>query len=369
LHGAAFFWNSRLPLLPWWLNQLELDIRNAKQPTGNFTGLSRSKSLKPLIDGKYRMGYLESLLERSSTLKRAESTNKNTTSLLRGSSTRSVRPRNGETPLNRAATLTRKLTANGNRSGNNASSNSPVFSAGTNKNDNPFDDPIWSQHDITFDRSSPMLARQDSFADSSRNRTLASDGRRTADFDTSSADFLMSGKQTPRSSYMHNEKHLSNDKLGERARLNAYFDEDLNAMEEGNNEKKKKKKNKDADKGAQLEPKVYFANERTFIQWLHFSALLLSVALTLMNFGDGINKIVGGVFFGIAFIFAVYGFCFNRWRAHRINTKPHLRYDDTYGPVFLCIILIGALSVRHVVMKFVLDNTKQSLSYFSSTLV
>jgi SPX domain protein involved in polyphosphate accumulation/uncharacterized membrane protein YidH (DUF202 family) len=355
LQGAAFFWNPRLPLLPWWLSQLELDIRNAKQPTGNFVGLSRSKSLKPLIDGKYHLGYLESQLERSSTLKRAESTNKKTT-LSRGPSTRSVKGRrNGETPLNRAATLTRKLTASGRHpssSLNNASSSSPVFPTGANKSGNPFDDPIWSQHDITFDSNSPMLSRRDSYTDISRNRTLVSDGRRATDlFDTSSTEFLMSGKQTPRSSYAQNEKHLSNDKLGEKARLNAYFDEDLTVMEEGDNEKKKKKKkDKEANKGPSIEPKIFFANERTFIHWLHFSALILSVALTLMNFGDGVNKIVGGVFFGISMIFAVYAIVFYRWRAYRIATKPHLRYDDIYGPVFLCILLIGALTVRIHVM-------------------
>ncbi|ORZ09885.1 VTC domain-domain-containing protein, partial [Absidia repens] len=55
LQGAAHFWSPQLPLLPWWLGDLQqLDIRNAKQVTGNFTGLSRSKSLKPLIDGRYR---------------------------------------------------------------------------------------------------------------------------------------------------------------------------------------------------------------------------------------------------------------------------------------------------------------------------
>ncbi|KAI9313771.1 VTC domain-containing protein, partial [Dichotomocladium elegans] len=55
LHGASHFWQSRLPLLPWWLSEMSVDIRNAKQPGhSDFSGLSRSKSLKPLIDGKYR---------------------------------------------------------------------------------------------------------------------------------------------------------------------------------------------------------------------------------------------------------------------------------------------------------------------------
>jgi uncharacterized membrane protein YidH (DUF202 family) len=112
--------------------------------------------------------------------------------------------------------------------------------------------------------------------------------------------------------------------------------------EERGETKKDKKKKKN---GAMVEPKVFFANERTFITWLQFAAMILSLALTLLNFGDSINRITGGVFFGITLIFALYAFGFSRWRAHRIQNKPHLRFDDVFGPVFLCIILIGALVV------------------------
>lgn len=364
LQGAAFFWNPRLPLLPWWLNQLELDIRNAKQPTGNFTGLSRSKSLKPLIDGKYRMGYLESQLERSSTLKRAESTNKKP--LLRNASTRSVKmPRSSENgTLSRNPTLTRPNVITPPIRTASVGNNSPASQAGTKGSGNPFDDPIWSQHDITYDSPvwSPGGNSRSSLTGSgsmSRQRTMTPDGRRNTDFlDSASTEFLMGGKHTPRSSYVHNDR--SPDKLGEKTRLNTYFDEDVSGLEEGNRrnydsdeeeaERKRRKKEEKKEKkklngGAELEPKVFFANERTFIHWLTFAAMILSVALTLMNFGDNINKIVGGVFFGVALVISLYAIGFYRWRAWRITNKPHLRYDDLIGPVFLCVLLLGALIV------------------------
>lgn len=44
------------------------------------------------------------------------------------------------------------------------------------------------------------------------------------------------------------------------------------------------------------EPKTFFANERTFISWLQFCALLLTVALNLLNTGDHISRIIGAVF-------------------------------------------------------------------------
>ncbi|KAI9009981.1 VTC domain-containing protein [Phycomyces nitens] len=56
LHGAAHFYRDRLPLLPWWLSELSVDIR---KPRAENTGLTRSRSFKPLIDGRYRRTMIE----------------------------------------------------------------------------------------------------------------------------------------------------------------------------------------------------------------------------------------------------------------------------------------------------------------------
>lgn len=45
-----------------------------------------------------------------------------------------------------------------------------------------------------------------------------------------------------------------------------------------------------------LDPKAFFANERTFIAWLQFCALLLTVSLNLLNNGDRISRVVGACF-------------------------------------------------------------------------
>jgi SPX domain protein involved in polyphosphate accumulation len=49
-------------------------------------------------------------------------------------------------------------------------------------------------------------------------------------------------------------------------------------------------------KARKAEPKTFFANERTFISWLQFCALLLTVALNLLNNGDHISRVIGAVF-------------------------------------------------------------------------
>jgi hypothetical protein len=45
-----------------------------------------------------------------------------------------------------------------------------------------------------------------------------------------------------------------------------------------------------------VEPKVFFANERTFLSWLNFSAMLGGLAMGLLNFGDSIGQICGLLF-------------------------------------------------------------------------
>ncbi|KAI9498720.1 VTC domain-containing protein, partial [Zychaea mexicana] len=51
LHGASYLYRNHIPLLPWWLSEMEVDIRKPRET--NF-GLSRSGSYKPLIDGQYQ---------------------------------------------------------------------------------------------------------------------------------------------------------------------------------------------------------------------------------------------------------------------------------------------------------------------------
>ena len=38
-----------------------------------------------------------------------------------------------------------------------------------------------------------------------------------------------------------------------------------------------------------VEPKVFFANERTFLSWLHFTVVLGGLAVGLLNFGDKVR--------------------------------------------------------------------------------
>jgi uncharacterized membrane protein YidH (DUF202 family) len=101
-----------------------------------------------------------------------------------------------------------------------------------------------------------------------------------------------------------------------------------------------------------IEPKVFFANERTFLSWLHFCIVLGGLALGLLNFGDPIAQISGLVFTAVSMIFMLYALFLYQWRAHKIRTRGRLNnldsapYDDRVGPVVLVFTLFAAVIVN-----------------------
>ncbi|KAG0333236.1 vacuolar transporter chaperone [Podila horticola] len=92
-----------------------------------------------------------------------------------------------------------------------------------------------------------------------------------------------------------------------------------------------------------VEPKVFFANERTFLSWLQFSVMLGGLALGLLNFGDKISRISAGLFTFVALSFMVYALATYHWRAYKIRNRELGPFDDRIGPTLLCFILLTAM--------------------------
>ncbi|KAF9996168.1 vacuolar transporter chaperone [Entomortierella chlamydospora] len=92
-----------------------------------------------------------------------------------------------------------------------------------------------------------------------------------------------------------------------------------------------------------VEPKVYFANERTFLSWLQFTVMLGGLSLGLLNFGDKISRVSAGLFTFVALSFMVYALVTYHWRAYKIRHKELGPFDDRIGPTLLCFVLLTAL--------------------------
>ncbi|AWU77222.1 hypothetical protein CAS74_001145 [Pichia kudriavzevii] len=92
-----------------------------------------------------------------------------------------------------------------------------------------------------------------------------------------------------------------------------------------------------------VEPKVYFATERTFLSWLSISLIFGATATTLMNYGDLVSLITAGCFYLTAMLTIIYSSGVYVFRVFSIRNKRAVRYDDQLGPRLVCVAL--ALSV------------------------
>lgn len=95
-----------------------------------------------------------------------------------------------------------------------------------------------------------------------------------------------------------------------------------------------------------VEPKVFFANERTFLSWLNFTVMLGGLGVGLLNFGDKVGQISAGLFTLVAMGTMIYALVTYHWRAAAIRRRGSGPYDDRFGPILLCFLLLVAVVVN-----------------------
>jgi len=90
-----------------------------------------------------------------------------------------------------------------------------------------------------------------------------------------------------------------------------------------------------------VEPKTYFANERTFIQWLSASLFLTTLSIGLISLGSITAQYAGLLIFPVVFFFIFYSLYQYTTRLRAIQSREKMRFDDKYGPPILasCVLL------------------------------
>ncbi|KAK2768911.1 vacuolar transporter chaperone [Emmonsiellopsis sp. PD_33] len=98
-----------------------------------------------------------------------------------------------------------------------------------------------------------------------------------------------------------------------------------------------------------VEPKVYFAAERTFLSWLEFSIILGSIAAALLNFGtDTVALTSAWLFTVLACLALVYSLLLYMWRVDKIRKRRDVKhvYHERWGPTVLCAGLVLVVCVN-----------------------
>lgn len=98
-----------------------------------------------------------------------------------------------------------------------------------------------------------------------------------------------------------------------------------------------------------VEPKVYFAAERTFLSWLEFSIILGGIAATLLNFGiDYVSLASAWAFTILAAIALIYSLLLYIWRVDKIRKRRDVKrvYYEKWGPTVLGVGLVVIVLVN-----------------------
>ncbi|CAL5875209.1 uncharacterized protein PFLUO_LOCUS9513 [Penicillium psychrofluorescens] len=98
-----------------------------------------------------------------------------------------------------------------------------------------------------------------------------------------------------------------------------------------------------------VEPKVYFAAERTFLSWLEFSIILGGIAAALLNFGtDSATLASSWAFTVLAATALVYSLFLYIWRVDKIRKRRDVKrvYYEKWGPSVVGLGLVAVILVN-----------------------
>ncbi|KAF5342132.1 hypothetical protein D9611_001431 [Ephemerocybe angulata] len=104
-----------------------------------------------------------------------------------------------------------------------------------------------------------------------------------------------------------------------------------------------------------IEPKVYFAAERTFLKWLNNAVFIGTIATTLLNFVPANDQkgLISAAFFTLCSLLSIAysaGIFLYRSKMLRERSAEGLYYDK-WGPTILCLVFFLAMAVN-VGMRF-----------------
>ena len=108
-----------------------------------------------------------------------------------------------------------------------------------------------------------------------------------------------------------------------------------------------------------VETKVWLANERTFIKWMHVSTLMATLSLALYNgansVGNQLASNLGAVYIFISVTAAIWAYYVYMRRAKEIRDRSPKHMDDRIGPIVVGMALIIALSANFVFKVLLLE--------------
>jgi uncharacterized membrane protein YidH (DUF202 family) len=110
-----------------------------------------------------------------------------------------------------------------------------------------------------------------------------------------------------------------------------------------------------------IEPKVFFANERTYLAWMEMAVTLATISTAIVSFAEANewSQVYGLMMMPVAICFCIYALYVFMKRAAMIRRKDPGPYEEKTGP-----IVLGTLLGITIVANFVV---KAYSSYYETT--
>lgn len=114
-----------------------------------------------------------------------------------------------------------------------------------------------------------------------------------------------------------------------------------------------------------IEPKIFFANERTYLHWLHHGVILSTVASGILAFSSQSGEL-WAEWYALALLPIALGFCVYAlhvflWRADRIKTRIPGRWDDDTGPMVLGGAVATVLTINFFIKLYTIAKFDNGL--------
>lgn len=92
-----------------------------------------------------------------------------------------------------------------------------------------------------------------------------------------------------------------------------------------------------------IEPKTFFANERTYLQWFNSSIFVASAGLTITTFDP--SRIIGHILIVLGGLIIFYAGIIYHFRNKALKNRQNYDYSDSIGPYFLSVGVIAAFII------------------------
>mmetsp|Transcript_10452 Transcript_10452/g.22132 ORF Transcript_10452/g.22132 Transcript_10452/m.22132 type:complete len:727 (+) Transcript_10452:237-2417(+) len=111
-----------------------------------------------------------------------------------------------------------------------------------------------------------------------------------------------------------------------------------------------------------IEPKMFFANERTYLHWLHYAVVLSSMASAVLSMsetpGEEWRQWYAMALLPISLAFVMYALHTFLWRQDQIKNRIPARLDDPFGPLLLGSLVVVVLVINLITQIYTIARVQ-----------